>query len=467
MAHPGPLHLRVRLGATQAGARPARSAVLTWPGKLERFLAALTLFLLAADMPSVWFRNLQDEVSGLAATGDSLTLVVFLTLYSLLLSRLLNNGALALSVMGRAPWLFVFLGWVTVSFLWSADPVFTFRRVLPLLLTTAFGLFLVIRFSLRDILAMSAVAFGAVTLLNYAFIFGIPASGVARSGWIGIHLNKNLMGRHEVLAAVVYLVGASVLTRWRIPLLLAFAAAVGLVIGSTSSTSMVGLLAVLGNFAVFRVFRARDTLFGAVTVSFISTAVLAAIVTFTQLEFLAGLLGKDTTFTGRTELWDLSLQAVWDRPFWGWGWDAYWRGYFSPAHEMWVKMPWKPPHAHNALLDYLLVIGFPGATIFLVMFVRGVVRSARFIRDTVGAIGLFPIMVMTYAFVFSLTEAGVVGRHERWVLTVVALLTVADASTRSAESINTDQSDNDDSTPEVTQRLAIESGLETSWSNPL
>ncbi len=457
MAQTRSLQLRVRVAPDRpstAGGTPALAASLTWPGRLERFIVGLTFFLLAFDLPSVWFRNRDDIAAGeIIIGGDAKTLALFLALYALSFSRLVNNGNLVLAIMRRDRLLTAFIGWIAISTFWSVSPGQTGRRVVSLVLTTLFAVFLVIRFPLREIMAMTSAAFGLGTILSYFFVFAIPSAGVAGSGWIGIFDNKNSLGRHEVLATVIALVASSSNRRWRVPLFLQAVLSMGLVAGAGSSTAIVGLLAILGNYTVFRLFRSRDTLFGAVAISLTATGAASVLLAYGNLDRLTGLFGKDVSLTGRTDLWESVWRAIGERPWLGHGYDAYWNGFFSPAHEIWVEFHWLPPHSHNAILDYLLVIGIPGAGLFLFMFGRGLYRSTQFIRERLDGTGLYPIMMLTYAFVFSLTEAGVVGRTARWVLFVVALLAVADSEEFGPTS-ETDKGMTDSRDGELTNTLA-------------
>ncbi len=437
MAEARSVQLRVRELTRPGGHRsqPVQFAAVTKPGIAERLVAIVTIFILEFELPNTWLRNQDDAVRGdLELGGDAQILILFLALYALSFTRLVNNGTLLLDLIRRDRLLTVFLAWLSISSLWSAEPDVTVRRAAALVLTTGFAAYLVIRFSLRQIVELTAIAFAIGTALSVMFIVALPEYGVSRSGWIGVFVNKNLLGRHEVLAFLVYLIASGAVPRWRMLFRALAVVSAVLVVGSESATSMVGLLAAGGNYFVFRLFRARKTLFGAVAASFAGSAVGAVGLAYTNLAFVTALFGKDVTFTGRTELWERSLSAVAERPLFGWGWDAYWRGYFSPSHELWVQLPWLPPHAHNAFIDYLLVLGVPGAMLFAALLARGVTRAARYVRDRSDAIGLFPLMMLTYGFLFSLTEAGIVGRQMRWVLFVVSLLAIGPVGRRTQRS---------------------------------
>ncbi len=62
------------------------------------------------------------------------------------------------------------------------------------------------------------------------------------------------------------------------------------------------------------------------------------------------------------------------------------------------------------LLEYMLELGIIGTTMFMVMYVRAVVRATRYVRAVPGIIGLWPLTILTYTLLYSITEVGVQGR---------------------------------------------------------
>ena len=90
-------------------------------------------------------------------------------------------------------------------------------------------------------------------------------------------------------------------------------------------TSVVVLVCMVALFAVVWSIRGRPTL--AVVVAL---ALAVGCVGFTwawdDLGELTSLLGRDRTLTGRTPLWELLLELVWDRPWLGYGFHTFWRG---------------------------------------------------------------------------------------------------------------------------------------------
>ena len=61
-----------------------------------------------------------------------------------------------------------------------------------------------------------------------------------------------------------------------------------------------------------------------VAVIVVLTSLVALSLLWSDPEFALSLLGKDTTLTGRTELWDAVVSLIKERPFLGYGYRAMW-----------------------------------------------------------------------------------------------------------------------------------------------
>jgi len=145
----------------------------------------------------------------------------------------------------------------------------------------------------------------------------------------------------------------------------------------------------------------------------------------TNLVAATGLLGKNTSFTGRLPLWQNSIEfPIAERPWFGYGWLAYWDDR-SLSMDVILRANFEVPHAHNAFLDAWIYVGLLGPVLLVAIFARSLVWGARNIRAVPTATGLIPIMTISYSLIFSLTEAGVFRRDISFVLFVTAVTTAA------------------------------------------
>jgi O-antigen ligase len=248
-----------------------------------------------------------------------------------------------------------------------------------------------------------------------------------------VQTDKNSLGRSSVFDMVTLLMAARLFRRFRVLAYAGAAGAVFLVIGSTSKTSLGALGGLIVFLIVFQAFRGRKTLYGAVATLYVTATVIGIWVGLRSLEIITDILDKDVSLTGRTVLWELVLREVPERLWLGSGFGAFWTDWFGPSHEVWIDFGSRLPHAHNALLEYLLELGVIGAGMFLFVYLRGVARATRYVRAVPGAIGLWPLTMLSFTLLFSLTEVGVQGRNIFWVAFILALLSVARQQKVSAE----------------------------------
>ncbi len=389
------------------------------------------LFLLSFNTPNRWFLSRRESLDiAIEAAADPFAVILVLGLTGFFAHKLAGNWQPMYWVAMQDRLFLAFFGLVGLSTLWSVEPVATIRETIVTLFVVFFGLYLVVRFSLRDVLFLSGVAFGIGVIVDLFFVFALPDYGDTFAGWSGTQINKNSLGRLHVLTAIVFLVGARTFRRFRVINYFLAGLSVALVIGSTSSTSLVSLLLALTTTVVAQIFRARKSLFPAVVLSTMLSAVTAVGFATANLGVLTELFGKDVTFTGRTPLWDFTIAESMERPWTGFGWNAFWNGFGSPAHEVWVEFAWTPPHAHNAFIDYALQVGWPGVILFMIMILRASSRSIAYVRDTPGPTGLLPLAIIVFSLLFSLTESGVVGRNGFFLLVTVSVYSVAVARAR-------------------------------------
>ncbi len=409
-----------------AGARPQvkERPLIRRPGQFERMVATSTLFILAYAVPTTWFRAYAGSFVA-SQPSDPITQLLFMGCYGYLLARLHSNEAQLVKAIRVEPLLFAWVGYFLLSAVWSEDTARTIDVSVIFLLTTLVGYYLFIRYELEEVLWMIMWVSLIGVVCNIIWSVGLPAYGQTALGWSGVQTDKNSLGRSSVFELVNLIMAARLFRRFRVLCYLGAAGSLFLMFGSTSGTSLGGGLALLGFMVLFQAFRGRKTLYGAVALGYVTATVTGIWVGLTSLEVVAGIVGKDVSLTGRTILWELVIDEIPNRLWLGSGAGAFWTDWFGPSHEIWIDFGGRLPHAHNALLEYMLVLGLIGTTMFMFMFVRAVVRATRYVRAVPGVIGLWPLTILTYTLLYSITEVGVQGRTIFWVAFILAVLTVA------------------------------------------
>jgi len=221
---------------------------------------------------------------------------------------------------------------------------------------------------------------GLVLCLTASLNLAADVFGVARSITEGgLMEHKNLLGSLAAIGAVS--LAASPGERgpaWRITRVASMVASVIVVVYCESRTSLLVLVVGIAAIAVARIVqRGMKTML----VPLFAAALLGGLIVVRAMGGVDGLLasgGKDSTFTGRTEIWHFALELWRLRPIQGWGFFAPWGNVrLVPSMETGFEQ-FNVRSSHNGFVEMLVGVGLIGAASFVIVVarcVRSVVRS--------------------------------------------------------------------------------------------
>lgn len=392
------------------------------PSLTERASVVLTTFIVFHFTPNAWFVASSED----GPASNPLYIAATLGLIGMAFMRVAGYFNLLIETIKLEPAVFWFTGLVLVSSLWSADRIETVKAAIIFTAVTLYATYLVMRFSLDQILRLLAIMFSVSAVLNILFVLALPIYGIDDDGlWTGVFSQKNALGFITALSIPVLIIAGREWPGGRPIFYPAIALHAILLWGSQSKTMLVAAVVPTAAIGFFQLFRSSRTLPGAVMVGFIGSGVFAVAFATANIALLADWLDKDVSLTGRVPLWEDLLVVLADRPILGYGYDAAFGGYFSPVHDVWIQNPWDPSHAHNAVLQIWLDIGVIGVLLFLVLYFRSVNRAVRVASSMNGAVGLWPLVFLTMTLLISITESGMTANPLGWMMLVVAALTVS------------------------------------------
>ena len=139
--------------------------------------------------------------------SDPIQNTVLSAIYVLVLIMLCMRMKEVSFMIAMTPAVWLLLLWAMLSVLWSGFPDMAFRRVLVVWLTSLYGLLLVLRFDLRQLLRLLGaillmVMIGSLLLLVFFpewAVMGQPLLG----NWRGVFVHKTHLGRFSALAFLV------------------------------------------------------------------------------------------------------------------------------------------------------------------------------------------------------------------------------------------------------------------------
>jgi len=235
----------------------------------------------------------------------------------------------------------------------------------------------------------------SVTVIKYFRDIGVSWDYFGESSWIGIATSKNTLGQVAAISALYFI------WEWlrnadnkegRAIRALYIVMSLWLLKGSDDSVSMTSvtvfafLLFVFWRLQRLRSRPAQGARFFLRT-SAIILGILVLVITHALIHFpedsLLGMavktLGRDMTFTGRTEIWHDVFQVASRSPLVGVGYGAFWIGRL--ANIPWTEQfSWTLGQAHNGYVDTYLQLGWVGVFLLLGVILTtmpNIVRSTQ------------------------------------------------------------------------------------------
>lgn len=306
--------------------------------------------------------------------------------------------------------LWILMGIICFSYFWSINPSQTMRFATYALGTTAFGLYLATRYTIREQMNLLAWTYGLLLISSILFAIGIPQyglmSGVHEGALRGVFTHKNQFGAFMSPCGVIFFLNAlrGEKHSWVNWGLLILSCATMVMSRSTTALGTFGIMLVL--CVIYRILRWRyevmiSAVLAVVIIGFISLILIAG---YIGSDSILSSVGKDTTLSGRTDIW----RYVWDqiqlRPWLGYGLAAFWNGFDGPSGYIQLAMRIGVIYAHNGFLDIWLSIGIVGLSVFLLGFFKTVAESLALLRKTNTPEGFWPLLFLTYILLSNLTE---------------------------------------------------------------
>jgi O-antigen ligase len=368
----------------------------------------------------------------------------------------------------RNRWLFIFFIYLGISVLWSEYPFVAFKRWIKDL-----GNIVMVLVVLSDDNPIQAVRFLLARCcylllpLSIVLIKYFPGLGLFYDEWMGGALYTGVTTDKNMLGGALF--GCSLSLVWMLlqpdrrrtglkrrvdyfVLLLMGGMAAWLLQKAHSSTSL--FCAVLGALIIWltRFPRIRARL-GVYAVSFgVILVVLSLVVNIP--EALAGLLGRDMTLTGRTDIWSAVLKEGTD-PLFGAGYYSFWLG--DRVARLSADFYYALNEAHDTYLETYLNSGLIGVALLLAVLLSAGIRIKQEATksDSFGAFRLGCFLPMLF---YGVTEAFMNRLGMVWFLFILVII-------RDPKKIPAQTGQRGVSFPKVSMRRAPEVNVKTvAWN---
>jgi len=413
------------------------------------WLPLIWLFIIASRPFSTWFGVAPGEDP---LEGSPLDRLFFFSLILASVAVLMKRNLDWPTLMKKNQWLVIFFIYLAVSVLWSDYPFVAFKRWIK----DVGNIFMVLVIltdtdPLRAVKVVWSRCCYLVIPLSVVLVKYFPNFGSYYDMWsgqpsyCGVTMNKNELGM------VLFACGLSLIlillelrsrknsTRLDYCIFLGLSALAVWLLRKAQSSTAIGCM-VLAAFIFFGLrfaaIRRKVATLGTWSVIVVALLLLLNWM-FNLVELVTGLLGRDMTFTGRTEIWRRVLEED-INPLVGAGYNSFWTGE-RVAHVSRGYVGFGINEAHNAFLNSYLNTGWIGIFFLVAVLLAGGSRIKRH-AITGETFGAFRLTCLLASLLYGMTEAIFNGLSPLWFL--LLLIIIEPVSVRHLRSPFTNRSKN-------------------------
>ncbi len=386
----------------------------------------LTILLLMIAVGALTIHPAQ-EVSMSTLGGDKLDTLFNIVSYLILFYFLVLYWKGFIYVIIKSPLQFFLLAIVIFSLLWSEDLSSSLTYLRGLIRIYFLAIYLAMRYPLKEQIKLIAWALGVAASLSMLFSAFVPGyiheSPELLGMWSGIYGHKNELGYMMAWSAGVFLHLALSGHRYRWLMWALCGISICLIILSRSTTSLTILLTMILLLPFYRSLKKTNYKLQVIMItSTLMFLMISSILLLNNAETVVGTSGKDLTFNGRSDLWELVISKILERPWLGYGFSGFWTS--NAASKLRATYDWAS-NAHNGFLELLLELGFLGFLTFAAGFVRFFVMALnRIISVAKKPEDYWPMQMLLIIVIVNFSEARLLTPSWNWLMYVTTSLSL-------------------------------------------
>ena len=357
--------------------------------------------------------------------------------------------------------LLAFVGLTILSIAWSNYREFTVAGAIGTFATATGAFALALRFTLRELIRLFGHALRIVLAASLVFELVVsifvrhaftpwwthytvihPADDWSRDvlfkdGKIqGIMGNSDLLGFVALLGVIVFAIEIASRSFNRIAGTVFLLLAIVEVVLTRSATVLAAAAVVAVVTIVLLLIRRAPTPRARLATWVVSLVVIVigAVVVLVEHTAVLKLLGKTSTFTGRTGIWTAVIRIAEQRPVAGWGWISYWVPHVAPYDIKAFRIGGvQYLQAHDAWLDLWVQLGIIGIVVFAALAISALVRAWELAvdRPQLGAgtpgrydpVTLLPVLILVALLAQSVAESRLLIEYGLLLLSLIAIKT--------------------------------------------
>lgn len=361
--------------------------------------------------------------------------LVWMICYALTLLRIAVLWPYFLALALRNKVVFVYPLVCLASVLWSYSPVETLVTGVQLTMTMIIAMYVGWRYSLtalfKALVIVLSIAF-ILSLLHWAVgVFPWPANQTA-GGLAGLFSSKNQLGQRTmffvIAALTIWILPRSVASGpFKLALAVAMLLALIALVLSRSATSILMTPVLVAIWLLLcRRWLPRSLVIPLAGLGLVIAALgplLLSLYGIDPVSTLLGAMGKSSTLTGRTILWEIGLDVSSRHPILGVGYNSFWYApeFFNERLATQHAGAVTSKSFHNFLVEILVSAGWPGLIAMLSLVLATAHRLFRLYADFNSATAAGGLVMWVTIIVASLAGTSLYRGHEAMIVLLVAL----------------------------------------------
>lgn len=360
--------------------------------KFDRFVLTLALLLGTGGMSSFYIKVFNSA-------PPLPTPVVEMPIYLLMILAVVVRfkdtvlGIITLSPM--VPTVILIL----ISYRWSLDPTITKREGVFYAVMFTYCATLAYTFTWRELIDILWKVCVFVCAFSILLFFAVPSIGKMAETHVGalsgMWMEKNLAGQVAVFSAIVALSRAAILPKTALSSLVSYLMFAAMLLLTTSKTCLVAFL--IGSALFGWVGLMRRNIIVCLVTTTITVLILgpAVYLVSQETEAVLKLLGRNSTFSSRADIWRAIQFSISDRPRLGHGFAAYWsESYdFGTRHYVFKDLGFKAHSAHNSWYERELALGYIGKNLMSFEISLALFVAVIKVRRSKGSYFAIPLLI--------------------------------------------------------------------------
>ena len=337
-----------------------------------------------------------------------LRLLPFIVPLFLIALHLAGRTARGLRSTAVPYWIAVTVTWFVMTTAWSASRTLSIGESVAIICIAGAASLVASSCSLREL--VGGVMVGGLTVLVASVAVGVAfpsygiISGYEAGSLKGIMLDRNSLSFVLVLGLVAAL---SFEFRGRSPRLAKFvivALFLGGVLWTSSSTCLIlSVVAVVlaAALAMLRKVPPSGRAWALAAAALVTSGGVLYVVE--HPDELYQLVDRDSTLTGRTQIWPVVEAVIATRPWLGLGWGAVW-GNQQLNGSINRSVGFEVPHAHNGYLDVEVQVGAVGLILLLAVLALVAFRGLAHYLKSDSSLSSWPLILTVVLLVYNRVE---------------------------------------------------------------